>query len=94
MAVSTLFLLIGLLHCVQGFTEYVVYPTNKNDISACSQINNALIKILGDSKVQIYKSQSRQTTEFWFVHALEFQKAALLQVPGVRIAVQGFLVGV
>ena len=94
MAVSILFLIIGLLHYVHGLTEYVVYPTNKNDVSACTQINNALIKILGDSKVQIYKSQSRQTTEFWFVHALEFQKAALLQVPGVRMPVQDVLVGV
>ena len=85
MVVSTLFLIIGLLHCVHGLTEYVVYPANKKDVSACSRINNELIKFLGDSRVQIYKSQSRQTTEFWFVQALEFQQAALLQLPGVRM---------
>ena len=85
MAVSIPLLVIGLIHFVHGLVEYVVYPANKKDVSACSQINDAIVKILGDSRVQVYKSQSRQTTDFWFVQALVAQKAAILQVPGVRI---------
>lgn len=84
---SILFLIIALLHCVHGLTEYVIYPTNKLDVSTCSQTSDALIKILGNSNVQMYESQRRQTTEFWLVEALEFQQAALSQVPGVRMAV-------
>lgn len=83
MAATLLLLVIGILHFAHGLVEYVVYPTNKKDLSACSQINDALVKVLGDSRVRIYTSQIRQTTEFWFVQALEAQKAAILQVPGV-----------
>lgn len=85
MAATVLLLVIGILHFAHGLVEYVVYPTNKKDLSACSQINDALVKVLGDSSVRIYTSQIRQTTEFWFVQALEAQKAAILQVPGVRL---------
>ena len=81
---STLLLIIGLLQCVHGLVEYVVYPTNKKDVPTCSQINDALINILGQSKVQIYKSQSRQTTEFWLVQALDFQTSEVLRIAGVR----------
>ena len=91
---SILLLVIGLLHCVHGLTQYVVYPANKQDVSTCSQINNALVKVLGKSKVQIYKSQSRQTTEFWFVHAFAFQQTEILQIPGVRMVVNLFGWGV
>lgn len=84
MAVSILLLVVGLLQFVHGLVEYVVYPTNKKDVPACSQINDALINILGQNKVQIYKSQSRQTTEFWLVQALDFQTTEILRIPGVR----------
>lgn len=85
MIASILLVVIGILHFAHGLTEYVVYPVNKRDVSACSQTNNALVKILGDSRVQIYKSQIRQTTDFWFIQALESQIAIVLQIPGVRI---------
>ena len=85
MAASVLILVIGILHIAHGFVEYVVYPKNRKDVSACSRINNALVNILGNSRVQVYKSQSRQSTEFWFIQALEAQKAFILYIPGVRI---------
>lgn len=83
---TSLFLIIGILRLVHGLVQYVVYPTEKKDIFTCSQINNALINLLGQSQVQIYNSQSRQTTEFWLVQALDFQTAEILRIPGVRIA--------
>lgn len=85
MVATVLLLVIVILQLAHGLVEYVVYPTNKKDRSACSQINDALLKILGDSQVHTYTSQIRQTTEFWFVQALEAQKAAILQVSGVRL---------
>lgn len=85
MAASVLLFVIGILHIAHGFVEYVVYPNNRKDVSACSQINDALVKILGNSRVQIYKSQIRQSTEFWFIQALEAQRAIILQIPGVRM---------
>lgn len=92
MAATVLLLVIGILHFAHGLVEYVVYPTNKKDLSACSQINDALVKVLGDSSVRIYTSQIRQTTEFWFVQALEAQKAAILQVPGVDAVMENVIV--
>lgn len=85
MTASLLLLVIGILHFAHGLVEFVVYPADKKDVSACSQINEALVKMLGDSNVQIYKSQIRQITEFWFIQALEVQKATILQIPEVRI---------
>ncbi len=84
---SILLLVIGILHLAHGLIEYVVYPANKKDVSACSRINGAIVKTLGASKVQAYQSRSRQSTEFWFVQALEAQKAVILQIPGVRIPI-------
>lgn len=88
MATSILLLIIGFLRFAHGMVEYVVYPIDKRDVSACLRTNNALVKILGDSRVQIYQSQRRQTTEFWFVQALEVQKDILSYIPGVRILSQ------
>ena len=85
MAASILLLVISFLHFAHGLVEYVVYPINKHDVSVCSQINDALVKMLGSSKVQIYQSQIRRTTEFWFIQALEAQRPAMLRIPGVRI---------
>ena len=64
MAASILLLVIAFLHFAQGLVEYVVYPADKKAVLACSHINDALVKILGGSRVRIYKSQIRQTTEF------------------------------
>ena len=88
-ATSVLLLVLGILHFAHGLFEYVVYPANKKDVPACSKINDALVKILGASKVQIYKSQIRKTTEFWLVQILEAQKATVVQIPGVRIPSHG-----
>ena len=85
MTTSIILLLIGILHLAHGLPEYVVYPANRKDVSACSRTNDALVKMLGASKVQIYKSQVRSTTEFWFIQALEYQRATILQIPGVSI---------
>ena len=85
MMFASLLLVIGILHFAYGLIEYVVYPVDKRDVPACSQINDALVKLLGDSKVQIYKSRTRQVTEFWLIQALEAQTAPVLQIPGVRI---------
>ena len=85
MAVSILLLMMGVLHSVYGLVEYVVYPADKRDVTACSQINNRLIELLGNSKVQFYNSRIRRTTEFWLIQALEQSKATVLQIPGVRV---------
>ena len=85
MFASFLLLVIGMLHFAYGLIEYVVYPVDKRDVPACSQINDALVKLLGDSKVQIYKSQTRQVTEFWLIQALEAQTAPVSRIPGVRV---------
>ena len=84
-ALLILFLVIGILHLAQGLVEYVVYPADEKDVSACSQINDALVKMFGDSGVQIYKSQIRQTTEFWLIQAYEVRKEIILKIPGVRV---------
>ena len=84
MAACILLLVFGFLHFAHGLFEYVVYPTDKRDVSACSRINDALVKMLGNSKVRIYKSQPRQTTEFWLVEALSSQQGMLSGLPGVR----------
>ena len=88
MATSILLAVIGILHFAHGLVEYVVYPTDKKDVTACSQINNALIKICGQSRVQIYRSQMRGTSEFWVIRALETTKQTVLQIPGVSIQSQ------
>ena len=85
MAAAIFLLVIGILHFAHGLVEYVVYPADRKDVSACSQINTALVRILGASKVRTYWSQTRQTTEFWFIQAIESQKGAVLRIPGVRI---------
>lgn len=85
MAMSILLFMLGILHFAHGQTEYVVYPTDKENVTACSQINDALVNMLGDNEVQIYQSQVRFTTEFWFIKALENQKEDILEIPGVRI---------
>lgn len=85
MATSILLLIVGILHLAHGLPEFVVYPANSRDVSACSRTNDELVRILGASKVQIYKSQIRSTTEFWFIQALEYQKGTILQIPGVSI---------
>ncbi|KAM0795733.1 peptidase S8/S53 domain-containing protein [Usnea florida] len=92
MTTSILLLLVGMLHLAHGLTEFVVYPTNRKDVSACSRINYALVSLLGDSKVQVYKSQIRSTTEFWFVQILEYQKATILQIPGVDAVMENVIV--
>lgn len=92
MIASILLVVIGILHFAHGLTEYVVYPVNKRDVSACSQNNDALVKILGDSRVQIYKSQVRQITDFWFIQALESQIAIVLQIPGVDAVMENVVV--
>ena len=84
MATCILLFLLGFLHFAHGLVEYVVYPADKRDVSACSRINNALVKMLGNSKVRFYQSQPRQTTEFWLVEALAYQQAMLSGIPGVR----------
>ena len=83
MAASILLVVIGILHFAHGLVEYVVYPTDKKDVTACSQINNALVKICGPNRVQIYRSQMRGTTEFWVIRAIETTKPTILQIPGV-----------
>ena len=83
MAATILLVVIGILHFAHGLVEYVVYPTDKKDVTACSQINNALVKICGPSRVQIYRSQMRGTTEFWVIRAIETTKSTILQIPGV-----------
>ena len=88
MAASILLVLIGILHFAHGLVEYVVYPTNKKDVATCSQINNALVKICGASRVQIYRSRIRGTTEFWVIRAIEAAKQTVLQIPGVCIQSQ------
>ena len=88
MAASILLAVIGILHFAHGLVEYVVYPTDKKDVTACSQINNALVKICGPSRVQIYRSQIRGTTEFWLIRAIETTKQTVLQIPGVGIQSQ------
>lgn len=85
MAASILLLVFGILRFAHGLAEYVVYPIDKKDVSGCSQINDALVKMFGDSGVQIYKSHLRQTTEFWFIQALEIRIETVLQIPEVRI---------
>ena len=85
MAASILLLVIGILHFAHGLVEYVVYPADKKDVSACLRINNALVNTFGGSKIRIYKSQIRQSTEFWLIQALESQKETILRIPGVRI---------
>ena len=84
MAASLLLLVIWFLHFAHGL-EYVVYPADKKNAPACAQINGALVKLLGDSRVKIYSSRIRQTTEFWLVRAGVSQKESLLEIPGVRI---------
>ena len=91
MAPSILLLLIGILHFAHGLVEYIVYPADKKDTSACAQINDALIKMLGESQVQFYESEVRQTTEFWLIQALEYQKAGVSRIRRVRVP-QGILV--
>ena len=88
MAASILLAVIGILHFAHGLVEYVVYPTDKKDVTACSQINNALVQICGQSRVQIYRSQIRGTTEFWLIRAIETTKQTVLQIPGVGIQSQ------
>ena len=85
MAASILLVVIGILHFAHGLVEYVVYPTDKKDVTTCSRINNALVKICGQSRVQIYRSQIRGTTEFWVIRAIEATKQTVLQIPGVGI---------
>ena len=85
MATSILLLALGILHLVHGLPEFVVYPANRRDVSACSHTTDALVRILGASKVQVYRSPIRSTTEFWFIQALETQKGTILQIPGVSI---------
>lgn len=85
MAASLLILVIAYLHFAHGLLEYVVYPANKKDFSACSRVYDALVKMFGAGQVQVYKSQYRRSTEFWFIQALEVREAAVLQIPGVRI---------
>ena len=92
MAAAIFLLVIGIFHFAHGLVEYVVYPADKKDVSACSQINTAVVRILGDSKVRIYQSQIRQTTEFWFIQAIETQAEAVSRIPGVRIQSQSYLV--
>ena len=88
MVASTLLLVIAVLHVAHGLIDYVVYPVNKRDVSACSQVNVALVKLCGQSRVQIYRSSIRQVTEFWVVKALEAEKNIILYLPGVRIQSQ------
>ena len=85
MAAYILLIMIGILQVAHGLIDYVVYPENKRDVSACSQVNAALVKLCGANRVRIYKSQIRQTTEFWVIRALDNQKQILLHLPGVRI---------
>ena len=70
---------------VHGLVEYVVYPANKRDVSACSRINDALVKTIGNSNVRGYQSQPRKITEFWLVEASANQAAMVSRIPGVRI---------
>ena len=85
MAASILLLVIGIIHLVHGLVEYVVYPTDRKDVAACSRTNDALVKVCGQSRVQTYRSQIRQTTEFWVIRTIETSTATVLQIPGVRI---------
>lgn len=85
MVASILLLVVATIHVAYGLIDYVVYPTDKKDVSACSQVNVALVKLCGQSRVQIYKSPIRQVTEFWVVKALENEKNIILHLPGVRI---------
>lgn len=88
MVASILLVVIGIFHLAHGLVEYVVYPTDKKDVTACSRINNALVKTCGPSRVQIYRSQIRGTTEFWVIRAIETTKQTVLQIPGVGLQSQ------
>ena len=85
MTASILLLLIGIFHLAHGLVDFVVYPADKRDVPACSQTNYALVKLCGQSRVQIYRSQIRQTTEFWVVRAIQAGRETILRIPGVRI---------
>ena len=88
MAVSILLVVIGILHFAHGLVEYVVYPTDKKAVTTNSQINSALVKICGPSRVQVYRSRMRGTTEFWVIRAIESTKQTVIQIPGVGICSQ------
>lgn len=88
MVASILLLVIAVLHVAHGLIDYVVYPVNKRDVSACSQVNVALVKLCGQSRVQMYRSPIRQVTEFWVIKAFEAEKNIILHLPGVRIQSQ------
>ena len=68
--------------------QYVVYPPNRTDKSACSTINDYLIRQLHRENVRSYTSPVRGVTEFWFVNAIEPELSTILHDLGVGLRQQ------
>ena len=77
-------LILSFLRIADGL-QYVVYPTNRTDVDACSTINDYLIRQLRRENVTSYTSPRRGVTEFWLVNATEPELRTILHDLGVSL---------
>ena len=82
--ILTAVLIFSLLRIADGL-QYVVYPTNRTDVGACSTINDYLIRQLHRENVTSYTSPRRGVTEFWFVNATEPELRTIRHDLGVSL---------